>query len=181
MLHRVERAHNQAAGAEDDRACQHPAHQRGGQPLLFDGESRRDHPGDERFGKQHRQPAQQDEEHGQQIQNAAEQQPRLLLAVLCPGGGKGGDERAAQCSPRNQLKEQVGDAESGQIGIQIGGSAEAGADNHLPQQARSPAEDEQKNDQRRCAGDPFAIQRPHTSLAALGLRTATIRFRHSGE
>ena len=180
VLHRVERAHDQAAGAEDDRTRQHPAHQRGGQLLLLDGEARRDQPGDEGLGKQHRQPAQQNEEQGQQIQNAAEQQPRLLLAVLCPGGGKGGDEGAAQRAAGHQLEEKVGDAEGGQVGVQIGCGAEAGADNHLPKQARSPAEDEQQDDQGGCAGDPFAIQGPHTARAVVGVCAAAVRFRHGG-
>ena len=180
MLHRVERAHDQAAGAEDDGACQHPAHQRGGQPLLLEREARRDQAGDEGFGEEHRQPAQDDEEQGQQVQDAAEEQPRLLLAALRPGGGKGGDEGAAQGAAGHELEEQVGDAESGQVGVQIGGGAEAGADDHLAQQARTAAEDEQQHDQRGGAGDRFAIQRPHASIAVAGVCAAAIRCCHGG-
>ena len=180
MLHRVERTHDQTAGAEDDRARQHPAHQRGRQPLLLDGKARRNQPGDEGFGEEHRQATEDDEEQGQQVQDAAEQQPRLLLAALCPGSGEGGDESTAQGAAGHQLEEQVRNAECGQVGVQVGGGAEAGADDHLPQQARSPAEDEQQHDQRRGAGDASAVQRPHASVAVPGVCAAAVRSRHSG-
>ena len=124
------------------------------------------------------QTAENDEEQRQQIQNPTEKQPRPLLAALRPGSGEGGDEGAAQRAARHELKEQIGDAESGQIGVQVGAGAKTGADDHFPQQTRAPAQDEQQHDQRGCAGDPFTVQRPHA--AALGLRVTDVRFRHSG-
>ena len=153
MLEAVQHAALHRAGRKDHRGDEHQPHHRGGLRLQRRIEAGRDQNPDQPGGEQGSERRQRAGDQNDPVGDRAGQAPRVRPVVRCHEPRENRNERRRQRAARDNAEQQIGQLESGVVGVQIGADAERPRDDHIAHQAHRGREGERRRDQQHVARD----------------------------
>ena len=163
----VEDAHCRPTDTEQDRLDEQDTCQchREGELIGLIGEARLDGVTHQRVRKQERYPRERGKHDHGSVEHAARESPRIVLFAAFEKADEHGDKRRAEGSGRDGEKQEVRQAEGGNVGIEIGTGAKLAGNDDITQQPKPPVCYEQQPDTRR--------RPPHGSLRLPLCRSGT--------